>query len=188
METFLKLVNGNVELYDNDGNCISVIWDEGNAISAEWIDQKECIIRVKVESGLSFKVIEGNCSQMIICENRPRKKKRPKVSVKNPLPNINLPDNMPEIDKRNFLELISIINWYDPAELIGFGFPETEYISEVSSIFSRLETVRNETEILDMVYEEFERMFSGTVGPKRKFKRIAKEIFECIVVKKSKDN
>lgn len=77
MEAFLKLVNGNVELHDGNGSCISVVWEDGNAISTEWIDMEECIIRVKVDSGLSFKVAESDGCTMIVCENPPRKKQRP---------------------------------------------------------------------------------------------------------------
>lgn len=88
---------------------------------------------------------------------------------------------MPENEKRIFLELAAIINWYDPIELLGFGCPESEYFSEIDAVFSGLEDESTEAEILDLVYNVFVRFFSSTAGPKRKYKRIAKEIHKCIV-------
>jgi len=124
----LKLTQGNVELLDQDGNCLAVVWEDANAVSVEWIDLHECIFRVKTVDGMSFKVCHGDGCDMIICENKPRKKKRKKININDPLPENDLPEAMSMKDKRNFLELESIINWHDPCELLSFGFPESEYL------------------------------------------------------------
>ena len=181
MDTSLKLTDGNVELLDGDGNYISVVWDDGNAVSTEWIDQEECIIRVKTDQGLSFKVHSHNGYEMIICENKPRKKKRKKIGINDPLPDDDYSQGMSKKDIRNILELESIVNWYDPCQLLDFGFPDSEYGPEIGSIFEELGNVKTEIETMEMVYSVFYRWFGAGAGPKKKYKRMAKEIFESIV-------
>jgi hypothetical protein len=84
-----------------------------------------------------------------------------------------------------FDELTYIINRHDPMRLISFGFPESEYYSEVDAMLAQLDIVKNEAETLSMVYDVFCKWFGSAAGKKKDYKKLAKDIYFWKVQKES---
>ncbi len=103
--------------------------------------------------------------------------------IKNNLPDdyispINI-DSIKTVKGEKFFELRSIINEYDPIGLIGMGSPEDEYDPEVTTIISKLDSNFTESEVYDLVYDEFLFWFGegSTTGPKISYKPLARDIY-----------
>ena len=63
MKTFLKIVNGNVDLYNWDAQCIRHYYNKsqyGEAVRVDWLDKEKETIEVMVKNG-SYIVINKQC-------------------------------------------------------------------------------------------------------------------------------
>jgi hypothetical protein len=73
-------------------------------------------------------------------------------------------------------ELAALLFAHDPIR-IDFGHNTDEYAPEADSITARLPTATSEAEVLDLVFEEFERWF-GNAGEKDGYREIARRTWE----------
>jgi hypothetical protein len=78
---------------------------------------------------------------------------------------------------RPYEDLLSIINWHDPQDLIYYGCPETKHTGECRDIFVRLFDVETEKEMHNLIYKVFLHAFGGTARKKSKYKQLAQDVF-----------
>ena len=78
--------------------------------------------------------------------------------------------------KEEFIDLRNILNEFDPIGLLSMGAPINEYEPEVKTIIVQLNNLKYESEVLDLVYNEFQRWF-GNAGSKDSYKSLAIKIF-----------
>jgi hypothetical protein len=86
-------------------------------------------------------------------------------------------------DVERFRKLRSIVNQFDPVQLLSFGAPEDEYEPEVRTILERLHAELSEEEVLDIVYVEFLKWFGSesVVGQKSDYQLMSGVIFKVLV-------
>jgi hypothetical protein len=95
---------------------------------------------------------------------------------KDPLLGLNL-DSVKNTYSNKFYELREIINSEDPMSLIDMGAANDEYEAEVKTIIVQLDSKTNEDEVLNLIYDEFEKWF-GDAGSKENYKALARKILE----------
>jgi hypothetical protein len=60
MEGILKIVKGNVELYNINAQRVRIYYSKGDAVRADWYNQKEGSIQVQLADGKVL-IINRNC-------------------------------------------------------------------------------------------------------------------------------
>lgn len=191
MEKFLKVIDGNVELFDSNDDWIKTAYSEGMAVQADWHDQEEGWLCVKFTDGTSHIIHEDVDIEMIVMKKRAPKKikiKWKKLNQKkkqNSIVNQATKDSsmVPDPAKieaefmEAFAELSEIINRHDPMDLVSIGCPDSEYDSEVYAILVELGPVKNENDILDLTFGVFKKYFGSVAGKINKYKKLAREIY-----------
>lgn len=76
-----------------------------------------------------------------------------------PLQNLDIKLVRKEFGDKRFNELLSIVNKYDPLQLIALAAPINEYDLEVKTIIVQLDDCNTEEEIYHLVLGEFTRWF-----------------------------
>ncbi len=76
----------------------------------------------------------------------------------------------------SFIELRTIIEKYDPMNLMQFGI-EGEYDPEVASILIQLNKNLTEQEVHDLVFNDFTHWFKPVAGEKEKYKELSAAIY-----------
>jgi len=80
--------------------------------------------------------------------------------------------------KQLYKQVASVLLTHDPVGIF-FGDNVDEYDPEVSTILPKLKNCKSEKDVLELVYKEFVKWFDESIiGPKTKYKPIAKEIWE----------
>ena len=75
-------------------------------------------------------------------------------------------------------QLTALLFRRDPAH-INFEVNENEYQIEVDSFLPRLGKCRSQTEVQEVIHEEFTRLFDPlTAGPREKYAQIAGEVWQ----------
>jgi len=76
-----------------------------------------------------------------------------------------------------FAQLSQLLFTADPVHISSAGFPD-EYEPEVATILPRLEHAQRESDVLDIIHEEFVRWFDASVaGPKEKYTDLATQVW-----------
>lgn len=80
--------------------------------------------------------------------------------------------------KNLFDDVSEILFRHDP---IGINFEENtdEYEPEAGTILPRLRDCRSQEDVVNVVFEEFNKWFNYSVGPKDKYQLIATEIWRA---------
>ncbi len=60
MDTFLKVVNGRVELYNSGAQRINTYYSGGDAVRADWYNKDELSVQVQLNDGKML-IINRNC-------------------------------------------------------------------------------------------------------------------------------
>lgn len=60
METFLKVVNGKVELYNSGAQRINTFYSKGDAIRADWYNKEDGSVQVQLADGKVL-IINSQC-------------------------------------------------------------------------------------------------------------------------------
>lgn len=84
-----------------------------------------------------------------------------------------------------FDSIAEILFRHDPIEL-NYGDNTDEYESEAETILPRLKDCHSADDVVNVVYEEFQRWFdSDDAGPKEHYKEIGREVW--LLLQKSRE-
>jgi hypothetical protein len=76
-----------------------------------------------------------------------------------------------------FQKLRDCLFEHDPI-LINFGFNHDEYDSEAATIIPRLAGCKSQSDVLDVVHEEFVKWFGDDIaGPKSKYDKVSQDVW-----------
>lgn len=87
--------------------------------------------------------------------------------------------------RNNSVDLISeILFRHDPIKLIQGGAPKDEYSLEVNQIVELVKQSLNGSDLAGKLYSLYNQLFSNSevVGEKQIYEKIAKEIYDKVVV------